>query len=376
MTVPAKALFAAVLALVAGLCGSLRPAMAAEAFPDADVKALTAIVETAMADKRLPGLNLGIWIPGRGTLVRSFGTGDLETGAPMDIADHVRIASITKSFTATAILQLVDQGKLSLDDTLAKFIDGIPNGERITIRNLLNMTSGIYDFPADPQFMADITADPLMAFGPDDVIAILRRNKPNFEPGAEVVYCDTNYILLGVILEQVSGRKAAEIITHDFIAPLKLAGTSFPDTPAMPEPFAHGYYAGEDVKGPFEDFTVSNPNLPWTAGAMISTLEDLRVWAKVLATGTELSPETQRERLTFKPFTTGNEGASYGLGILNYSGFLGHYGMIFGYTTAISYLPEADATFVISANQSTNFSMAATEIFLELARYLYPERFE
>jgi len=259
---------------------------------------------------------------------------------------------------------------------LAKFIEGIPNGERITIRHLLSMSSGIYDFPADPKFMEDITADPLMEFGADDVIAILRRNQPSFEPGAEVVYCDTNYILLGVILEQVSGRKAAEIIAHDFIAPLRLAGTSFPDTPTMPEPYAHGYYAGEDVKGPFEDFTVSNPNLPWTAGAMISTLEDLRVWAKVLATGTELSPATQKERLTFRPFTSGNEGASYGLGIINYSGFLGHYGMIFGYTTAIFYLPEADATFVISGNQSTNFSMAATEIFLALARQLYPERFE
>ena len=351
-------------------------AAASEEFPDADRTALTAIIEKGMIDKRLPGLNVGIWIPGRGTLVRALGEGNLETGAPMDIADHVRIASITKTFTATAILQLVDQGKLSLDDTLARFIDGIPNGERITIRNLLNMTSGIYDFPADPQFMEAITADPLMAFGPDDVIAILRRNQPNFEPGAEVVYCDTNYILLGVILEAVSGRKAAEIITHDFIEPLRLKGTSFPDTPAMPEPYAHGYYAGEDARGPFEDFTVSNPNLPWTAGAMISTLEDLRVWAKVLATGTELSPATQRERLTFRPFTTGNEGASYGLGILNYSGFLGHYGMIFGYTTAIFYLPEADATFVISGNQSTNFSMAATEIFLELAQYLYPERFK
>ena len=200
--------------------------------------------------------------------------------------------------------------------------------------------------------------------------------RAHYQPNEGRHPVDVGYILLGVILEQVSGRKAAEIITHDFIEPLKLTGTSFPDTPAMPEPYAHGYYAGEDAKGPFEDFTVSNPNLPWTAGAMISTLEDLRVWAKVLATGTELSPETQRERLTFRPFTTGNEGASYGLGILNYSGFLGHYGMIFGYTTAIFHLPEADATFVISGNQSTNFSMAATEIFLDLARYLYPDRFQ
>ena len=161
-----------------------------------------------MAEKRLPGVNVGIWIPGRGTWVRSFGKADLATGAPMEIADHLRIASVTKTFTATAILQLVDAGKLSLDDTLSTFIEGIPNGDRITIRNLLGMTSGIYDFPADEQFMKDIAADPLMAFSADDVIAILRRNKPNFEPGAEVVYCDTNFIVLGVILEKVSGRQA------------------------------------------------------------------------------------------------------------------------------------------------------------------------
>ena len=219
---------AVVLALAPASRESASTRSASEEFPDADRAALTAIIEKGMADKRLPGLNVGIWIPGRGNLVQSFGTGDLETGAPMEIADHVRIASVTKTFTATAILQLVDQGKLSLDDTLASFIDGIPNGDRITIRHLLSMTSGIYDFPADQQFMKDITADPLMAFGADDVIAILRRNQPNFEPGAEVVYCDTNYILLGVILEKVSGRKAADIIAEDFIAPLKLDGDELP----------------------------------------------------------------------------------------------------------------------------------------------------
>jgi len=367
---------AVMLALVPAVLG-YAPAWAAEdAFPPADEAALAAIAEAAMAERRLPGLNVGIWIPGRGAFVRSFGAGNLETGAPMDIADHVRIASITKSFTATAVLQLVDQGKLSLDDTLARFIEGIPNGERITIRHLLGMTSGIYDFTSDDAFMREIDVNPMTLITADRTIEILRSHPPDFAPGEAVVYCDINYILLGVILEQVSGRKAADIITADLIAPLRLTGTSFPDTPDMPEPYAHGYSAGDDGSDAFEDVTRSDPNWPWTAGAMISTLDNLRVWAKALATGTELSPETQRERLTFKPFTTGNEGASYGLGILNYSGFLGHYGMIFGYTTAIFHLPEADATFVISGNQSTNFSMAATEIFLELAGHLYPERFE
>ena len=365
----------AVLWFLAGIFGCLAAAGASEEFPAADQKALTEIVEKGMAAERQPGLNVGIWIPGRGTWVRSFGKADLATGAPMAIGDHVRIASVTKTFTATAILQLVDAGKLSLDDKLARYIDGIPNGERITVRNLLGMTSGIYDFPLDRKFMEEIAKNPLMSFSPDDVIAILRRNQPAFAPGEKVVYCDTNFILLGVILEKASGRAAAEVIEKDILDPLKLDHTSFPDTPAMPDPFAHGYYAGEDAKGPLEDFTRSNPNLPWTAGAMISTLEDLRIWAKVLATGSLLSPATQAERLAFQPFTE-MKNASYELGILNFSGFIGHYGMIFGYTTAVFYLPEADATFVLEGNQSTNSSMATTEIFLQFAKYLYPDKFK
>ena len=124
--------------------------------------------------------------------------------------------------------------------------------------------------------MKEITADPLMDFSSDDVIAILRRHKPNFEPGEEVVYCDTNYILLGVILEKVSGRLAAEIITEDFIEPLKLDQTSFPQTRrTCPNPSPLATMPARTPRGRFEDFTRSNPNLPWTAGAMISTLEDL-----------------------------------------------------------------------------------------------------
>ena len=364
---------AAILAFFLACVGWLPPA-AAEGFPAADQAALTAIVEQAMVGKRLPGVAVGVWIPGRGTWARAFGTGDLATGAPMDVADHVRIASVTKTFTATAILQLVNEGKLGLDDTLERFIPGIPNGERITVRDLLAMTSGIYDFTVDEQFLSDITADPLMAFTADDVIAILKRNEPDFAPGEKVVYCDTNFILLGVILEKVSGRDAADLIREDFIAPLKLTGTSFPDTPDMPAPFAHGYYAGEDAKGPLEDFTRSNPDLPWTAGAMISTLDDLRVWAKAIGTGALISPALQRERTTFRPFTD-NPSASYGLGLLGIAGFVGHWGMIFGYTTAMYYLPEEDATIVVWGNQSTNGSTAATEIFVEIARYLYPDRF-
>ena len=160
-------------------------AHAGDAFPPADVQALTQIAVKGMAEEHQPGLVVGIWIPGRGAFVQAFGKADLASGAPMDLDDHFRIASITKTFTATAVLRLVDQGKLRLDDTLSTYIAGIPNGDRITIRNLLAMTSGIYDFTMDEQFDKAFAGNPVMSFGLDDLLAILRRPSAGVRAGHE-----------------------------------------------------------------------------------------------------------------------------------------------------------------------------------------------
>jgi D-alanyl-D-alanine carboxypeptidase len=360
------------LAVAVAICLHPGPA-AAEPFPPDEETAIVAIVEKGMAEQRQPGLNVGIWIPGRGEFVRSFGTSDIETSAPMERADHVRIASITKTFVAVTVLRLVDQGALGLDDTLATFVDGIPNGDRITIRNLLGMTSGIYDFTSDEAFLKAFTDDPTMAFSPEEVIAIVKRHEPDFAPGEKTVYCDTNYILLGMIIAEVTGRPVEDVIGDEIVAPLGLSDTSFPTTPAMPEPFAHGYYAGEDGKGEYKDYTATNPAVAWTAGAMISTLDDLRVWGKALATGSLLTPETRAEQMKMGTIVTGKVDVKYGLGIGDFGGLIGHNGAIFGYTTAMFYVPAADATIVISGNQASNFSNSATEIAYALAKRLMPD---
>jgi D-alanyl-D-alanine carboxypeptidase len=365
---PAAAAALLFLAFGYGLPASL----ADEAFPPADEKALVEIIEKGIAAQRQPGLNVGIWIPGRGSLVRAFGTGDIATNAPMRLDDHVRIASITKTFTGVATLQLVDEGRLSLDDKLATYVDGVDNGDQITIRNLLGMTSGIYDFTSDDKFLKDFTADPLMTFSPQDVLDILKRHEPEYAPGEKVSYCDTNYILLGVIAEKVTGEPIETTIRTKIVEPLGLSQTTFPIAPEMPGPFARGYYAGEDGKGEFKDYTDTNPAVAWTAGAMISTLDDLRTWGKALATGSLLKPETHAEQMKFgtliaKPFHVG-----YGLGIGDFGGLIGHNGAIFGYTTAMFYWPEADAMIVLAGNQASNFSNATTEIAIHLAEYLFP----
>ena len=249
-----------VLAFFAFGVGLRGMALADEAFPSADERALIDIVEKGRSAQRQPGLNVGIWFPGRGSLVRAFGTGDHASGAPMRRDDHVRIASITKTFTSVVVPQLVDESRLSLDDTLSRYIEGIDNGDRITIRNLLGMTSGIYDYTSDERFLKAFTDNPLMSFSPKDVIDIVNRHKPEFAPGEKVSYCDTNYILLGTIVEKVTGEPIQKTITEKILKPLGLNNTSFPTEPTMPERFARGYYAGEDGKGEFKELHGDQPS--------------------------------------------------------------------------------------------------------------------
>jgi len=354
--------------------GSFATAIAQDRFSPTDEQALVDIINRGMATQRQPGLIAGIWVPGRGSLMRAFGISDLASNAPMRLDDHVRIASITKTFVAVTTLRLVDDGRLSLDDTLSKYIEGIDNGSRITIRNLIGMTSGIYDFTSDDKFLKDFTARPLMPFKPQDVLAIVKRHHPESGPNEKVSYCDTNYILLGLIVEKVTGQPIQQTITEKILQPLGLQHTSFPTTPTIPEPFARGYYAGEDGKGQLKDYTASNPAVAWTAGAMISTLDDLRGWARALATGTLLKPATRAEQMKFRAIETKPFRVAYGLGIANFGGLIGHNGAIFGYTTAMFYWPEADAIIVLAGNQASNFSNATTEIAIQLAEHLFPNK--
>jgi D-alanyl-D-alanine carboxypeptidase len=364
----AIAVAVAIVTLVAGA----GPA-AARPLSAADRQFVDSTVAQFMQSARLPGVSILITGP-KGTLERTYGVGDIETNAPLAFDDHLRIASITKSFTATAVLQQVERGRLKLSDKLERFVTGIPNGKRITVRQVIGMQSGVYDFTADPTFDAEFDANPLLNFGPEDAVRIIRAHPPDFAPGSETRYADSNYILAGLILEQVTHRSPGRIITDDIIRRLRLRHTSFPATPVIPSPFAHGYFTGEDGMGPLADFTAVNPKVPWTAGAMISTLADLRKWAPALATGRGvLSPKLQRLRVKLGSLPNpGGVPAGYGLGILGFGDWLGHNGAIFGFSTAVFYLPTNGATIVVAGNNSSNSSTPATSIFATIARHLYP----
>jgi D-alanyl-D-alanine carboxypeptidase len=350
------------------------PAVDGSPFPEATRLALEQIVDRGLAGTFTPGALVGVWLPGQGEWLRAAGIGDLETAAPVTLDDHVRIASNTKTFVATVVLQLADEGKLHLDDTLEQYIPGIANGDEITLRQVLGMTAGIHDYVSDPRITVDYANDPLLPFTPEDAVEIVRAAQPDFPPGERAQYSNSNYVLLGLIAEQVTGQTIEDEIEQRIIVPLGLANTSFPTTPDLPAPFMHGYTAAAPGD-PLIDATRSNPAVPWASGAMISTLADLRTWAEALATGSLLSPAMQQERLRFEPFPSPTLDVGYGLGILTVNGMLGHNGGIAGYSSWVVHDPATRATIVVVTNRATERGGSSDPIFIGICQLLFPDRF-
>jgi D-alanyl-D-alanine carboxypeptidase len=339
-------------------------------------KRLEKIVADQFAKSGMPGVSVVVTI-GAQRFETTLGVADLDTKSPYPADDNVRIASITKTFAATAVLQLVDKHKLSLDDKVEKFIPNIPNGDVITVRQLLGMQSGLFDFTSDPTFTAEFGADPNLPWQLEDTLAIVRANPVQFQPGTQTVYCDTNYVLLGAIIEEVTGRAVADVITKDVIEKAGLSDTVFPKPgeAGIPDPHPTGYLPDpDDPSVPLTRVGDVNPEVAWTAGNMTSTAADLEKWAKVLAGGSLLSKKTQRERLKSHPFANVPINLGYGLGVERINDLVGHNGAIVGFSTAMYYYPKADATFVVTGNASTNFTTPTTEIALLLVKELYPKQ--
>jgi D-alanyl-D-alanine carboxypeptidase len=322
----------------------------------------------------VPGVAIGIWAPGKGTYVKGFGVSDLTTGEPMSVNDKFRVGSNTKTFVVTVILQLVDEGKLTLDDNLARFNLGVevPNAENITVRQLCNMTSGLFEVYNSPT-VGEIEVNPLTHWNPQDLVAMAVKNPPYFPPGEGWNYSNTNYILLGMIIEKLTGNKAEEEIARRCIEPLGLTNTSFPlDYPGMPCPYSHGYAL--DEAGGWQDVTILYPpSLMWTAGAMTSDMADMKTWVKAYVTGETNSEATQKDRLDV--VDTGKEGMYFGLGIAFSGDWWGYTGGLEGYNTAAYYLPEEDAYVIafVTAKIDNPGPGVANAIFRDICAIIYPD---
>jgi D-alanyl-D-alanine carboxypeptidase len=326
-------------------------------------------INKTMDQTSIPGAIVGIWGPD-GNYVRTFGEADQAGGEPMQTDFYHRIGSQTKTFTVTGVLQLADQGKLGLDDPIAKFIDGVPEGDTITLRQLARMQSGLVNYTDTNGFQQAFFADPFGNFTPQELLDFAFAEPMKFPPGEGFLYCNTNTVLLGLVVEKISGQSLPDYIRDHITVPLGMSHTSFPTTNAFPKPHAEGYTV-QDADNSETTATDWNPSWAWAAGAMISTLDDMHIWAPALATGKLLTPQMQAQRLqTVTPPGT-PPGDGYGVGIFNIGGWIGHNGSLPGYQTVAVYLPEKQTTMVIFTNTdidsdgqepSTPLAKAITEV--------------
>jgi D-alanyl-D-alanine carboxypeptidase len=316
---------------------------------------LNQAIPQAMSQYNIPGAIVGLWSR-NGNYVRTFGVSDTTTKSPMQQGFHMRIGSITKSFTVTGVLQLVDQGKVGLDDPISKYRAGVPNGDQITIRELAGMQSGLFSYTDDDAFAPALLSNPLQVWSTDQLLQLAFSHPPNFPPGTDFEYCNTNTILLGLVIEKVTGQSLASYLQQKVLNPLHLNQTALPSANEnlLPNPHSQGYTLKGTQGGPPKNATDWNPSWAGAAGAMYSTLGDMRIWASALAKGTLLKPATQAQRLKFVPFKLGPPGSSYGLGITDFSGWIGHGGNLPGYSSMAYYFPAQQATLVLLINTESS----------------------
>lgn len=363
----------AALSAVAALVAPV-PTPTATADPTDLAAQLDQAIEERIAQMGVPGAIVSLSVPGEIEYMKAFGVGDTMTGAPMMTDSHHRIGSVTKTFSGTAVLQLVDRGLISLSDPISRYVDGVPSGDVITLDMLGRMRSGLADYTENDTFIdALYTQAPdgpdAFAYTEQQIIDAAFALPPDFAPNADYEYSNTNTVLLAMVVEKVTGMDFGDYLQQNVFGPAGLMQTSWPANGAMPAPYAHGYNQSPD--GTIFDASLWNPSWGDAAGKIISTASDMTVWARTLGRGTLLNPATQAQRISNG--TSVVPGVDYAFAIFNANGWLGHNGDIPGYATVVVYLPERDATLVVFVNSDIPEPHSAGQIAFDITSIVTPD---
>ena len=365
----------------AGTLHTLNPTPEQSPMSAQRVADIDAIVARCMAAGCGPGVTVAVVSP-FGWMTKSYGGGVSNDG-------HFRIASQTKSFTAHAILRSVDQGLLSLDDKLDDYYPGVPNGNIITIRHMLMMQSGVYDYQLYPNLGMNFVLNPAGSMTVEQIMSYIKGGAPMFVPGEGFHYTNSNYYLLGKVLEAVdpAHRTADQIITQDIIAPSGLANTTLPMATSGPPAPADTHYDNNPILSIFgiivkRNVNNQNPAYIWVSGAIYSVISDLVKWGLVMRDGLLLSADMHDQLLsTFsqQPASpryglarTGPPTYGYGLGFVQVGSWFGHDGSWLGADSTTMFLPGAGTVISVMENFQTSGLLALTLLWYELAEYLHP----
>jgi len=364
---------AAVLAAGCGTATST-PVAATRPSPPAYAAELRPELEALAGDMLVTGSVVMVRAP-QGDWTMTYGTRTYRGNDPVGVGDHVRVGSNTKPMTGTVILQLVGEGRLGLDDPVSRFRPDVPNGADITIRQLLEMRSGLYNYSEALELNQAQDAEPARVYRPEELLAMAYTRPPLYPPGQGYNYSNTNFVLLGLIIEQLTGRSASDEFRSRLAEPLAMTGTSLPAATdaTIPDLHPQGYTYGTNVgtidslELPPEvqaaaragtlapmDVTPDNPSWAWTAGSAISTADDLVRFVQALAGGGLLPPQVQAQRLASVRPVAPDDAASpgYGLALAKFGPLYGHTGEIPGYNSFMGHDPERGITVVVWATDA------------------------
>ncbi|GAA1752229.1 serine hydrolase domain-containing protein [Agromyces humatus] len=344
------------------------------------VEQLEAALDAGFATSGLPGVIVGVWIPGEGEWVSARGESEVGTGEPIGRDNQQKIGSITKTIVSTVMLQVIGESDfdISLDDTLDRWYPEFPEASNITVRMLLNHSSGTGE--AGRAQVDRICSAPYAVPTSDELIAVSAATpRADFAPGEGFEYANTNYFLLGGILEQVTGTDLATLVHDRITEPFDMDRSRFAPDGKVTAPLTHGYSDFcPELGEPAETIDWSNGE-SWAGGAMVSTLDDLHAWGEALGEGAGVTPELQAERYVDIAALPGQTGAGYGLGTgVEYDVATGcvtsvsHAGAEPGYGSNLAYYPLTGAVLAMLGNGDGGTGDAVAEVGKALAPVLNP----
>jgi len=325
-----------------------QPARGAQVPRDVIARATDSLANAALKSGPVAALSIAV-VRGRDTVVmKGYGYADIENDIPATAQTVFRIGSVTKQFTSAAIMRLVEQGKVSLDDDVTKYVPNAPvQGQKVLVRHLLNHTSGIPSYTdVGPAFGRRMRLD----LSPDSLLAIVRTDSLQFEPGSHFYYNNTGYYLLGMIIEKVTGRKYGEYLNETFFTPHGLSSTMYCSVSPIIKRRAQGYERGPNG---LVNASYISMELPYAAGSLCSTVGDLVAWTRLLHSGKIVSAPSFQAMTTPVKLPVPRP-MSYGFGLV--SDTLGshrriqHGGGINGFISSLAHYPNDSLTIVVLAN--------------------------
>lgn len=342
---------------LAGDVAEARPASLASSTGDA-VEIIRSVVNEAIEEKHLQAVLLGVRVGNEDVARLAFG--ESMSGVPATPDMQVRNGAIAIAYLGHLLLQLVDRGVVGLDDPISTWVPELPSAEQVTLRMLINCTSGYPDYVPYQAFMEAFYADVFRTWTPEDLITIAFEQPPEFAPGQGWSYAHTNFVILGRVLERATGETLAWLMNRFVLGPLQLWNTTTSDTPSIPEPVLHAYTAERSAfygfeREIYEDSTFWNPSWTLARGAVMTTnLADVLTSAQAIGTGAGLSDGAFSQMLApdtsgFKPW---NPSRYFGLGVIVANGWILQTPLFHGYAGVMAYLPQQQISVAIFNTRS------------------------